>query len=134
MPGKSSVPIFVSPQIPVLASAPPLGSGWIPLGDVPVTDGPLIVIEGSNQFTDLIEQVQAIDQSSPPARKLAYNESAVDFARNRNAHILTADYRPGDAMIFSLYTAHGSLDNCSALGRARIQTVKSSFVPRAKNG
>ena len=95
-------------------------SVWIPLGDVPVGDGPLLVIEGSHQFEDLIREVSAIDQETPSARKISYDQSAVSFAMQREARILTTDFRTGDVMIFSMLTAHGSLDNRSEVGRVRL--------------
>ena len=44
-------------------------SVWLALGDVPVTDGPLLIIEGSNQYEDLIREMLAIDQAAPLTRK-----------------------------------------------------------------
>jgi ectoine hydroxylase-related dioxygenase (phytanoyl-CoA dioxygenase family) len=93
---------------------------WIPLGEVPVTDGPLFVIEGSNRYAALISDLDQIDQRQPPKRKLAYDKPAIEFAEEHKTRILTADFRPGDVIIFSLFTAHGSLDNCSPINRARI--------------
>jgi Phytanoyl-CoA dioxygenase (PhyH) len=93
---------------------------WIALGEVPATDGPLYVVEGSNRFADLIEAVREIDQTGVPSRKLAYDQPAHQFAAERKARILTADFKPGDMVIFGLLTAHGSLDNCSPIGRARV--------------
>src|SRR3970282_1020804 len=34
---------------------------WIPLGDVPVTDGPLVVVEGSTRLTDLHDAMRGFD-------------------------------------------------------------------------
>ena len=95
-------------------------SVWIPLGDVPVVDGPLLVIEGSHQFEDLIQEVSAVDQETPSTQKMSYNQSAVSFATQRKTRILTTDFGVGDVMIFSMLMAHGSLDNRSAIGRARL--------------
>ena len=95
-------------------------SVWIPLGDVPVTDGPLLVIEGSHQYEDLIREVSAIDQEAPSTQKVSYDQSAISFAMQRKTRILSTDFRVGDIIIFSMLTAHGSLDNCSAVGRVRL--------------
>jgi hypothetical protein len=93
---------------------------WIPLGDVPVADGPLLVIEGSHQFEDLIQEMSAIDQEIPSAQKMSYDQSAISFAMQRKTRILTTDFGVGDVIIFSMLMAHGSLDNRSAIGRARL--------------
>ena len=93
---------------------------WIPLGDVPATDGPLFVVEGSNRFQDLISEITAAGEAASTARKLAYEQPAYQFAEEHRTRLLTTDFRAGDMIIFSLFTAHGSLDNCSPIGRARI--------------
>lgn len=95
-------------------------SVWIPLGDVPVTDGPLLVIEGSHQYEDLIREMSAVDQEAPSLRKLSYDQSAISFAMQRKTRILTTDFGLGDVIIFNMLMAHGSLDNRSAIGRARL--------------
>ena len=95
-------------------------SVWLALGDVPVTDGPLLIIEGSNQYEDLIREMLAIDQAAPLTRKLAYDQSAMSFAIERKTRILTTGFGVGDVIVFSMLTAHGSLDNRSAIGRARL--------------
>lgn len=95
-------------------------SVWIPLGDVPVRDGPLLVVEGSHQFDDLIQAVSAIDQEAPATRKVSYDQSAASFAMERKTRILTTDFRTGDVIIFSMLMAHGSLDNRSEVGRVRL--------------
>jgi hypothetical protein len=95
-------------------------SVWLALGDVPVTDGPLLIIEGSNQYEDLIGEMSAIDQAAPLTRKLAYDQSAISLAIERKTRILTTDFGAGDVIVFSMLTAHGSLDNRSTIGRARL--------------
>lgn len=97
-----------------------LATSWIPLGDVPVTDGPIYVVEGSNRFEDLLGEVGQQDAIADRSRKYAYESHPADFAAARGARILTADFRAGDVLLFSMRTAHGSLDNCSPIGRARL--------------
>lgn len=97
-----------------------LVTSWVPLGDVPVTDGPIYVVEGSNRFDDLLGKVGAQDAISDRSRKHAFEDHPADFAAARGVRILTADFRAGDVLLFSMRTAHGSLDNCSPIGRARL--------------
>jgi hypothetical protein len=93
---------------------------WIPLGEVPVGDGPIYVVEGSTGFTDLLADVTRQDALGDRSRKFAYEDDPGDFARRRGARLLTADFRPGDVLVFGMRTAHGSLDNCSPIGRTRL--------------
>jgi Phytanoyl-CoA dioxygenase (PhyH) len=93
---------------------------WIPLGDVPVTEGPLFIVEGSNKFDDLFDQIRNMDPFREPNQKVAYDQDLASFAAARNTRILTRDFKMGDVVIFNMFTAHGSLDNCSTIGRTRL--------------
>lgn len=106
---------------------------WIPLGDVPVTDGPLFMIEGSNRYAELIREIRAIEQTAPSTRKLSFDKSAIAFSTERRSRILTTDFRAGDVVIFTMLMAHGSLDNCSPINRARLSCdlrYQPEAVPR----
>ncbi len=93
---------------------------WLPIGDVPVSDGPLVVVEGSNQFRDLIEPMLGFDISNDNSRKADLGSDAVSFAAARAARLLTRDFEAGDIALFGMYTAHGSLDNHSSINRVRL--------------
>ena len=93
---------------------------WLPIGDVPVSDGPLVVVEGSNQFRDLIEPMIGFDISKDNSRKADLGSDAVSFAAARGARLLTRDFEAGDIALFGMYTAHGSLDNHSSINRVRL--------------
>lgn len=112
---------------------------WLPLGEIPVCDGPLVVVEHSHRFEDLISPIRSAALSSDPeafaaAQAAAYQSSAADtleFVRSRQARLLTTHFRPGDAMIFSGFTMHGSLDNHSPQGRVRL-SVDVRYQPAAE--
>jgi ectoine hydroxylase-related dioxygenase (phytanoyl-CoA dioxygenase family) len=93
---------------------------WLPLGDVPVSDGPLVVVEGSNRFRDLIEPMIGFDISRDGARKADLGSDAIAFAQQRGTRLLTRNFEAGDVALFGMYTAHGSLDNHSTLNRVRL--------------
>ena len=103
-------------------------TAWIPLGDAPVSDGPLVVIEGSRAFSDLLEPIQNIDytadRSNDTVQSAAYErqntEHPITLVGERGARFLTTDFRLGDLMIFSGFLMHGSLDNQSPRGRVRL--------------
>ncbi|MGE3928470.1 MAG: phytanoyl-CoA dioxygenase family protein, partial [Lautropia sp.] len=95
---------------------------WTPIGDVPVEDGPLVVVEGSHRYRDLIEPMIGFDVATDSSRKADLGTDAIAFARARGTRLLTRNFAAGDVAIFGMYTAHGSLDNHSAIGRVRLST------------
>ena len=103
-------------------------TAWIPLGDIPLVDGPLVVVEGSNRFSDLVEPIRTHDyerdHTNTQVQRAAYDEAnstdPVSFARQRRTRLLSANFRAGDLMIFGGFTLHGSLDNCSPHHRVRL--------------
>jgi hypothetical protein len=95
-------------------------TAWVPLGDVPATDGPLVLVEGSHRFTDLHEGVRGFDVVYDTSRKAQLASDFAEFAASRDCRLLTADFRAGDVCVFGMLTLHGSLDNHSAIGRVRL--------------
>jgi ectoine hydroxylase-related dioxygenase (phytanoyl-CoA dioxygenase family) len=93
---------------------------WVPLGDVPATDGPLAIVEGSHRFTDLHDGVRGFDVVYDTSRKAQLTADFAAFAESRGSRILTADFRAGDICVFGMFTLHGSLDNHSPIGRVRL--------------
>ena len=93
---------------------------WLPLGDVPVEQGPLVVVEGSHRFDDLIEPMRGFDVVKDTGRKADLGADAICFAQSRGARLLTADFRAGDIAVFGMYTVHGSLDHHDASGQVRV--------------
>ncbi len=101
---------------------------WIPLGDIPISDGPLMLVEGSNKFLDLIHSMHAKDNEanlSPTAAERAafqgeWGADAIAFVRKRKTRLLSAEFYAGDVLVFGMDTLHGSLDNCSPISRARL--------------
>lgn len=108
--------------------ASPVVTCWLPLGEIPVYEGPLVVVEHSNRFDDLIAPIRTAtlgaDASAfAAAQEAAYQSAATDtveFVRSRGTRLLTAHFQPGDVIFFSGFTMHGSLDNCSPIGRVRL--------------
>lgn len=103
-------------------------TAWLPLGDVPISDGPLAIVEGSNRFDDLIDPLRAHDfaaqHSNDTVQEAAYDAvnqaDPITFVRERGTRILSTDFRAGDLFVFGGFTLHGSLDNCSPAGRVRL--------------
>ncbi len=91
---------------------------WTAFGPVPIADGPVVVVEGSHRFADLVEATRAEDHFS--------------FARSRGARLLSADFGPGDIVMFGMFTWHGALDNHSACGCRRMSASNPSASPRTR--
>lgn len=93
---------------------------WIPIGPVPVTEGPLVVVEGSRRFDDVLDRLRGFDVALDDTRKAEVSHDPVAFADERGCRLLTADFEAGDILVFDMYTMHGSLDNHSPEGRVRL--------------
>jgi hypothetical protein len=97
-----------------------LVTAWIPLGPVPIEEAPLYIIEGSHTFTDLHKIVAGHDVDRNPAIPGHLSDDPIELARERGVRLLTAEFQPGDILIFGMFTLHASFDNVSASGRVRI--------------
>jgi ectoine hydroxylase-related dioxygenase (phytanoyl-CoA dioxygenase family) len=93
---------------------------WMPIGDVTVEDGPVVVVEGSNRYRDLIDPMIGFDISKDNTRKADFGADAISFAQSRGTRLLTQNFEAGDIALFGMYTAHGSLDNHSPINRVRL--------------
>jgi ectoine hydroxylase-related dioxygenase (phytanoyl-CoA dioxygenase family) len=92
----------------------------MPIGPVPVSDGPVVVVENSHHLRDLIDPMIGFDISRDNTRKADFGSDAISFAEERRTRLLTRNFEPGDIALFGMYTAHGSLDNHSPIGRVRL--------------
>ncbi len=87
---------------------------WVALGPVPVERGPLFLVEGSHRWPDVRAHVEGYDVGRDRYRENSFRDSPADFARERGTRLLTADFAPGDLVIFGMYLLHGALDNHAA--------------------
>jgi len=113
-------------------------TAWVPLGDVALCDGPLVVVEGSHRFHDLIDPVVSVDYAADhsndtvqaAAYEIPHASDPITLAAERGTRLLSAEFRAGDLMVFSGLTMHGSLDNHSPVNRVRL-SVDVRFQPAA---
>jgi len=101
-------------------ATPRMYTVWIPFGPVPVTEGPLMVVEGSRAFGDILEHLRGFDIALDETRKAEVSHDPVAFAEERGCRLLTADFAAGDILVFDMFTMHGALDNHSPQGRVRL--------------
>lgn len=95
---------------------------WTALGPVPLCDGPVVVVEGSHRFDDLVAETRGFDVARDDDRRATRPESHIAFAHARGARLLSADFGPGDMLVFGMFTWHGALDNHSLIGRIRLSS------------
>jgi ectoine hydroxylase-related dioxygenase (phytanoyl-CoA dioxygenase family) len=92
-------------------------SSWIPLGDCPVSRGPLIYLEGSHHHV-MREEAQGLLQR--PAASITADLPAL--ADEYDARWLLADLEAGDMLVHSAHLIHASLDNVDPEGVMRLST------------
>ena len=95
-------------------------TAWLALGDVAMEEGPLMVLEGSNQFEDLLQQVGQIDYESSNSPTVQVLSDTAEFVRSRQSRLLVSPFSAGDLVVFDMHTMHGTLDNHSPTGNIRL--------------
>ena len=101
-----------------------LFTAWTPLGDIPREIGGLMVLEGSHKHDRLRLGYGAKDVDSYCTNHNAMRETGnngfgaltfnpIRLRERLGGRWLTADFRAGDLLTFSMYTVHCSLDNHS---------------------
>jgi hypothetical protein len=114
---------------------------WTPMGDIPFEVGGLVVLEGSNRNVALRAAVSRRDVDSFCENR---EDKRDEWQRNLNGELsrdvvrvrrslggrwLTAEYEAGDALIFSVFTVHASMDNHSDQIRL---SADSRYQPASK--
>lgn len=113
-----------------------LYTAWTPLGEIDQRLGGLIVLENSHRLDEIRESYGTRDvdtycEDDPEAGKWQTEggwpwdgkvaDDPVEFGRQLGLRWLTATFRAGDLLIFTMHTLHGSLDNGTA-DRIRLST------------
>ena len=84
---------------------------WLVFTDITVDRGPLFVIEGSHKYKEILQKFKGFDVDLHKNKKATIDMHPVQFAQERNTKILTAEFKPGDALIFGMFTVHGTFEN-----------------------
>lgn len=95
-----------------------LWSTWIPIGDVPWTDGSLVILEGSHKHVEELADYWSKDADRDHLGWLT--DDPVALRDRLGERWLTTDFQAGDVICFSVCLVHGSLDNRSQIGRCRL--------------
>ena len=118
LPGRASA--FHFDHVYMNRGAEELYTAWTPLGEAPLIEGPMLLVEGSHRFTDLIDQFRGLDVDMDKTRPGHVTLDPVSLAEERDCRLLSTDFHPGDLLVVTMFMLHGSLDNCSPAGRIRL--------------
>lgn len=125
---------------------PKLLTAWIPLMDVPLVRGPLMILEGSHRENRLTREYLRMDadrlgvldglrvKHGRLVRGGRYSRRPDKTREEFGTRWLSADYEMGDVIIFSTRGLHATLDNRTAGFRAsvdvRFQPASEPMDPR----
>ena len=94
---------------------------WTPLGDVPLEKGPLAILEGSHRLEKLKETYGRVDVDRDRLEGWFSNDP-VEMVDKFGGRWLTTEFEAGDAIIFGMFTMHGSLNNVTNTYRLSCDT------------
>jgi ectoine hydroxylase-related dioxygenase (phytanoyl-CoA dioxygenase family) len=97
-----------------------LWSAWIPLGDIAMHEGALMVLSGSHMNEQLRLSYGMRDADRDKIGWLSTDPA--ELRRRLGGRWLSTDFRAGDVLLFGPYLVHGSLDNNSAERRCRLSS------------
>ncbi|MFD2080617.1 Phytanoyl-CoA dioxygenase (PhyH) [Actinopolymorpha cephalotaxi] len=146
-PGRGTAPhgdsVFMNRGTPNLLTA------WVPLGDVDLRLGGLMLLEGSNRLESVrrdyhTRDVDAYCENDEEEAELAregrwgwngvFSPDPVALRADLGLRWVTGEYAAGDVVTFPMYTLHGSLDNTSTRVRLscdlRYQRASEPADPR----
>ena len=101
---------------------------WLVFTDISLDKGPLFIIEGSHKLKEIKNKYKNFDVDLHKDLKATIETHPVKFAKERNTRILTAEFKPGDALIFGMYTVHGTFENHAKDKKIRL-TCDIRFQP-----
>ena len=101
---------------------------WLVFTEISLDKGPLFIIEGSHKLKEIKNKYKNFDVDLHKDLKATIETHPVKFAKERNTRILTAEFKPGDALIFGMYTVHGTFENHATDKKIRL-TCDIRFQP-----
>ncbi|CAH1224423.1 Hypp1 [Branchiostoma lanceolatum] len=99
---------------------------WTPLGDVTMEMGTLAVCEGSHKlrsFQHFQDTYGSLDIEEAKLKGTGwFTEDPLEITRRFGGQWKSADFRAGDALIFTMRTVHMSTVNCTQFARVSCDT------------
>ena len=102
---------------------------WLVFTEISLDKGPLFIIEGSHKLEEIKNKYKNFDVDLHKDLKATIETHPVKFAKERNTRILTSEFKPGDALIFGMYTVHGTFENHATDKKIRL-TCDIRFQPQ----
>ena len=87
LPGKASA--FHYDHVYMNRGSEDLLTCWTPLGEAPMVDGPMLLVEGSHKFSDLIEEYKGFDVDKDQSRPGHVTMNPVALAEERDCRLLS---------------------------------------------
>ena len=87
---------------------------WIPIGNIPVNQGTLAILEGSHRlesFARLRSTYGSIDVDRDLVSEGWFSSDPFEIIQKFGGRWLTTTFNPGDILIFGLFTMHASTTN-----------------------
>jgi hypothetical protein len=87
---------------------------WIPIGEIPVSQGTLAICEGSHNmssFARLRNTYGGLDVDRDRVTEGWFSSDPYEITEKFGGRWLTTNFNPGDILIFGLYTLHASTTN-----------------------
>ncbi|MCG3181288.1 MAG: hypothetical protein BIFFINMI_03668 [Phycisphaerae bacterium] len=94
---------------------------WTPFCDVGIDRGPLAVLVGSHRFAGLRDTYGRSDVDRDKSDGW-YSRDPLDVVAKWGGQWQTAEFAMGDAMVFGMFTMHGSLNNAGGQYRLSCDT------------
>ncbi len=89
-----------------------LYTSWIPLTDISLAMGPLVVCPGSHRIEELRASYGTVD-AHEESRPAIFTRDFPAFTERYGLPWATANFNAGDLILFGMYFLHGSLPNSS---------------------
>ncbi len=83
---------------------------WTPLGDVDYSSGPLAILGDSPRLDRVRETYGQLDVDRDQAEG-HFSRDPLELLEHFGGRWLTTEFKLGDALVFGMYTMHGSLNN-----------------------
>lgn len=104
----------------ITRGTPNVWSTWIPLGDIDIDNGPIMVLENSHKNPGLARDYLTRDADRDKIGWLSDDPAAL--REQLGGRWLTANFRAGDVLAFGPSLVHASLDNWSPDRRCRLSS------------
>lgn len=103
---------------------------WSPLCPISLNDGPLYILEGSHNWSDIRQQFEGHDVDRNPSCPGHIKESPITLTQRMDSKFLTTEFNLGDCLAFGMFSVHGSFDNRAENGLIRL-SCDTRYQPAA---